>query len=43
MKKIKGYLITFGIGLILALLIVLFKDIFHAENAKKVLGWGYLP
>ena len=36
MKKIKGYLITFGIGLILALLIVLFKDIFHAENAKKV-------
>ena len=36
MKKIKSYLITFGIGLTLVLLIVLFKDIFHAKDAIKV-------
>lgn len=36
MKRIKGYLITFGIGITVAFLLMLYKDIFHAKTSVDV-------
>lgn len=36
MKKMRKYIITFGVGLIFVFLIALLKDIFQQDNAKSV-------